>query len=170
MNRTIEALYASGGVRRMHTLPVREQQTVAAHTFGAQVIAVEIAKKNGLSTGPILEWLLYHDVPEVATGDMPAHVKRTAGIGEVLEKLEEDWCRAFGLVTRVLGEKEKLAAKAADTLDLLFTMLHERRTGNFHPRIEEVFERGTEYLEEARKELKGVEELVQYLKEEWANA
>jgi len=164
-------LYEAGGVRRMHTLPVREPQSVAAHTYGAMIIAAELCRANRVGEGPVFRSLLYHDAPEVATGDVPAHVKREApGVREAYDRLEAQFYDVWDIPRTVLGEKEALIAKSADTLELLFAMLHEKRTGNRHGRIYEVFNRALSYLREAEKELEGVSQLTRYLTKEWADA
>jgi 5'-deoxynucleotidase YfbR-like HD superfamily hydrolase len=163
-------LYDSGFVERMHTVPTNRTHTVAEHVYGSLLIAMEICKFHKMTPGPILETLLYHDAPEVWTGDIPAPIKRVdEQIRERLDILEAKFYKSNGIGLRELGPSEHIVVKASDTLDLAFTCFHERRRGNRHPRLAEVFGNCMVYLKDW-SHLEAVALLTQAILEEWTYA
>ncbi len=86
---------------------------------------------------------LYHDVPEIITGDMPTPVKyydpgireaykrvEAAAVDKLLDCIPEDLRDAYRPVLNELdGEEEKLV-KAADKISALIKCIEERRSGN----------------------------------------
>ena len=95
-------------------------QTLADHTFGVMVIALELAKRINhvfmdwdKFRGRLLEYCLFHDIHEVVEGDIPTPTKRRYGI----EECDND---APPFVIAI--------AAVADRLEALFT-LHDNATG-----------------------------------------
>jgi len=143
----IEMLYAAGRVKRLHTVPTLLEHTVGHHVYGSLILAMELVKlENGVgvsgSNAPLdekyvlREWaiiyhLLYHDAPEVYTGDIPAPVKvRSPALVGVLEHMEESFYRHLFIALPLLTTREIAMVKACDTIDLAMNMLQEARMGN----------------------------------------
>ena len=95
-------------------------QTLADHTFGVMVIALELARRLNhvfmdwdKFQGRLLEYCLFHDIHEVIEGDIPTPTKRRYGI----EECDDD---APPLILAIVT--------VADRLEALFT-LHDNATG-----------------------------------------
>ena len=88
---------------------------------------------------------LYHDAPEIITGDMPTPVKyANAALRDAYKALEAESVRSMtGLLPEELGEEispfisgelltaeEKRLLKAADRLSALIKCMEEQRSGN----------------------------------------
>ena len=88
---------------------------------------------------------LYHDAPEIITGDMPTPVKyASAALRDAYKALEAESVRSMtGLLPEELGEEispfisgelltaeEKRLLKAADRLSALIKCMEEQRSGN----------------------------------------
>jgi 5'-deoxynucleotidase YfbR-like HD superfamily hydrolase len=166
----LEAFYRSGDVKRLHTVATVNEHSIAAHVYGSMIIAAELAEANELglySLGPILFTLLYHDAPEVDTGDVPAPVKRAnPTMSTTLGALETAFYGRHDLVMPSLSALGEQIVKASDTLDLCFNCLRERRLGNRTAPIETVFRNALSYLDEYN-DLGGVMTLTSHLRQEW---
>ncbi len=163
----LEVLYAAGEVKRLHTVPTLKSRTVAAHVYGAQCIAEELCALNTVPPGPVLHALLYHDAPEVETGDVPAPTKRASKeIDLALEAMEEKFCKATGIpviAPRFFSVLEYDIVKAADYLDLGMICVQELMLGNRHQRIGLVLKNIIDYTRELEVKVLGVAQLRGYL-------
>lgn len=176
MQNRLDKLYDAGDVKRLHTVPTVRDHTIAAHVYGSMLIATELVRQNrahaavsatSLSLERVLMALLLHDAPEVATGDIPAPVKRaSASIADALTALEEEFYEGLKIFIPDLNPIERDIVKVSDSLDLVMNCVRERLAGNRHPAIKRVFERAIGYAEEM-KHIVGVPELKVYLKELW---
>lgn len=63
----------AGDVVRYHTRKVINRQDVANHTWNVMRIYTE---RYGIPRGEVYAYILYHDVAEVITGDIPFQIKR----------------------------------------------------------------------------------------------
>lgn len=170
ITRRLEAMYLAGGVKRCHTIPTLFNRTIAEHVYGAQMVAVELCRLNGVEPGKVLEAVLYHDAPEVETGDLPANVKKhSQKLREGLEDMEANFLLNLHMDFPPLSELEQLIVKAADNLDFLFMCLNERRMGNRHPYLNVVYNRSTSYAVTLMEKLNGTREVVMYIAQEWGN-
>ena len=71
---------------------------------------------------------LYHDAPEIITGDMPTPVKYSSpGLRDAYKALEAE---SVASMTRLLTAEEKRLLKAADRLSALVKCMEEQRSGN----------------------------------------
>lgn len=95
----IEKLRA-GHVRRWHIVAVAREQTLADHMYRVQLLTEEILKVIGLFdwnsslTLNAMEWARTHDLPEVATGDIPTCGKALLDQHELHHaeaSVDEDW-------------------------------------------------------------------------------
>lgn len=170
----LELFYRSGDVKRLHTVATVNEHTIASHVYGSQLLAAELCAAAGLgfgTLGPVLFTLLYHDAPEVATGDVPAPVKRAnPGLNMILESLETEFYTNHEVEMPALSYLGLGIVKASDTLDLCFNCLRERRLGNRTAAIETVFNNAMGYLDSLiDAEVAGVQVLKAYLAKEWAD-
>lgn len=163
----VSTLYESGRVKRLHTVPTVDTHTIASHVYGSMVFAMEICEIMKLNPTNVLRALLYHDAPELATGDLPAPVKREdPAVNERLNVMEARFYKTHGIDPGELSLEERDVVKACDTLDLAFCCLHERRMGNRTQRINHVFGNCLSYLQ-AQAHLLPVKTLIERLMEEW---
>jgi 5'-deoxynucleotidase len=164
-------LQQSGDVKRMHTVRTLHEYRVSSHVYGAQLIAVELCHLNGIwdsaRVGRILTDLLYHDAPEIMTGDMPSPTKRAlSDEGRArLCMLEGKFYSDVGVHSEELEAQETWIVACADALDLAMFCLTERELGNRSPVIETVFKNAMSYTEGYT--LLGVGEMCDALKELW---
>lgn len=119
MNVSRERIMSSsrhaGGVRRYHTWPVLREQRIDSHTWQVMRIYVEIF---GPPRPEVWKWLLYHDVAEIGTGDVPSDVKAAyPEIKTPLIKAEEDSLGRLGVTLPQLTEFEFLRCKVCDVLE-----------------------------------------------------
>lgn len=163
----LETLYESGTVKRMHTVPTVGHHDIAGHVYGSLLIGVELCRHNATPTQNVMIALLYHDAAEVDTGDIPAPVKRLSlDIKHALEAMESEFAEEVGHFDPRLTKIETDIVKAADTLDLMFKCVIERRMGNRHPRLAIVMHNVLSYIE-AQKHVRGVGEIAMHLASEW---
>ncbi|MBE6760468.1 MAG: 5'-deoxynucleotidase [Ruminococcaceae bacterium] len=127
-----------------------ERENLSEHSLETAVIAHALAvlgnARFGRQVNPERVALLavYHDVPEILTGDMPTPVKyynpqireaygeveRTAG-ERMLSMLPEDIRESYrSLLIQEEGSLEARLVKAADKLSALIKCIEERKAGN----------------------------------------
>lgn len=125
--RTREA----GRVKRCHTTTHIGEYNVATHTYNLLML-VDILAPEGMK--PVLtKWALWHDVPEVYTGDAPAGLRcfspeARAGI----KAAEAEVCKKYSLPIPELSEEEKRWARALDQLEFLLWVEDQLAMGNRH--------------------------------------
>lgn len=169
----------AGDVKRLHTVNTQRQWLIGRHVYGAQCIAVELCRINMIDPGNSLLALLYHDAPEVLTGDIPAPTKRhSPAIDKSLRMMEAEFyaswdllqpgghLRAHNILATGLIKLELGICKAADTLDLGMSMVIERRNGNRNPKIQHVISNVLDYMI-PHYWIPGVKEFTEYLDNEW---
>ena len=86
---------------------------------------------------------LYHDVPEIILGDIPATAKwGYPEIKQAFDKAEQKVFKDLGLVF-VLTPEEERRLKMADMLELV---LYTKRHSGGNPQMKKIMETGVEYL------------------------
>ncbi len=167
----IQELYQAGEVKRLHTVPTHRQQSIAEHVYGSLLLAMELCASVGMGDkerAEVLVTLLYHDAPEVATGDIPAPVKREdPAIKAALDTLEERFYNRLSIALPSLAAAQRSIVHASDTLDLAFTCLRERGLGNRNPRLYTVFNNCMWYLVEHDQIIPAVAALRERCWKEW---
>lgn len=174
----LQNLYDAGEVTRLHTVPTVRAHRLSEHIYGALLIGTELARKYrptpplGMLTvrfDAVVTALLYHDAPEVDTGDMPAPTKRAdANVAEVLDRMERLWYRSQDVQMPELNEVESMICKAADTLDLGFCAVYEKQMGNHHHRLATLFNNVIDYTAD-KCIIDGVPTIRSYLSRAWNN-
>lgn len=178
----IEMLRKAGNVERCHTAPLIGGNSIAQHVYGAQVIAIELCRRNLLAPGGVLAYLLIHDAPEVEYGDIPAPTKRASeAIALAFEELEtrffDEWdlndmhvwhLHKQKIPAPGLTDLEYGVAKASDWLDLAWRCLTAYRRGDQERPVKAMFTNIMKYSEELCW-IPGVKEIREYLVHSWNN-
>lgn len=127
--KRLKILRVAARVIRCHTTPTIHTQSVGEHTFGALNILYTI---DTAPSAQLVRFLLWHDVPEAITGDVPAPAKRyskvlRAGLGEAEAKIIAE----YDLMPDTdLTPKERDKAFYCDLMDLAIFAAEEADFGN----------------------------------------
>lgn len=115
----------AGDVQRFHTRPTIKEENIATHTFRMLVLADELYKG---ATPPIIsKYILYHDLAEFHTGDIPYPVKQQLpGVRE----LEDTANSALGITVPRLDPEQMAVVKSLDMLSFIYYMKLEHSMGN----------------------------------------
>ena len=139
-------LRSAAAVKRYHTVPtIGESQSVSTHSYGIAMILLRLWPLA--CTVRLLQAALEHDLPEGATGDIPAPAKwASPALVVALDELEarEHGRLGTGQAEADLDEMEVMMLRAADMLDLVFYCYEQRCMGN--QMLAPVFYRGVGYL------------------------
>lgn len=123
----------AGSVKRYHTWPTFQTQTVADHTFHMLRIWLEIW---GPPSPEVTTTILLHDLGEIVTGDLPFPFKsRHLEVKASIEAAEVDALDDMGYsqlrhVERRLTVTEKARIKACDLIEFYEFGLIEKTMGN----------------------------------------
>lgn len=177
LEKRLSALYDAGEVKRLHTVPMLRPHTIAEHVYGSLLIASELVTLNvrmaastnlNISYQKVVAALLIHDAPELRTGDAPAPVKRAfPAVDDAHAQMENDFYHEHDMEFPYLNELEAHIVKASDTLDLGFTIVRERRMGNRHPILKEVYDNVMLYTLMQTGKVDGVGEIRVLLAAQW---
>lgn len=119
---------SAGKIRRYHTAPLLEVQTVADHTYGVCQILRHILDDNVPSQ--LFKAALDHDVCEFWLGDMPHPTKKAfPELNLVIKTAEEAIDKKNGL-WQELTEKDIVCLKAADLLESSIFGMRQHYMGN----------------------------------------
>jgi 5'-deoxynucleotidase YfbR-like HD superfamily hydrolase len=142
----LERLYKlreAASVERFHTARTLRRQSVGEHSFNVAMIIQAIApgvRKNALLGA------LYHDLPEIATGDIPAPVKwANPTLRAVLGRIENETKKGLGLEVE-LSDAEVHILQWADMFELLLWAYEEYNMGNQFAL--QLIDRARDYLDE----------------------
>jgi len=131
--KEILSLRRAGYVTRAHTIPHAMTQTIAEHSAHALSIILVLHPDPSMD---LIKAILWHDTPEIHTGDVPAPVKRyNADLCHALNKAESKWISehpTFNEAMFNLTDHEFLWLKAADTLELMLWSDDQIAMGNTH--------------------------------------
>lgn len=135
ISQTIDPRLA-GEIARYHTWPTIGQQTCANHQWNVARILLAIWPE---APRALIVEALFHDVGEMATGDIPYPVKKNnPRLKDVCDPIEKD-CRTdmwepwgVPLDMEIIGEIEIVVLKIADYLDMWEFALLEAEKGNRH--------------------------------------
>jgi len=119
-------ILASGNVCRWHReeLPA---QSVAAHSWRACIIAWGLGASK-----EVIEALMFHDVDELYTGDIPADMKWQApeDFRRILHSMSMKWREANSVPEPWLNDRRQKLLKLADWSEALLYCVEQRRQGN----------------------------------------
>lgn len=126
--RMRRSIRLSGLVERYHTHPTITRQSVAEHTW--QVLRIYIEIFGAPSPGATVA-IMYHDSPEIATGDAPFPVKSNYPmLKTVLAAIEYDTYIRMGIVMPTLDSSLVSRIKVCDLLEMWEFGKHEVMLGN----------------------------------------
>ena len=127
MKDKIKIIYKGGMVKRYHNRPILHVQNNAEHQYLVASIAIllypEIDKQ-------LLINILWHDIYEYETGDMPWIIKlENPNIKKAIVEIEEKCKIKYNLTTN-LNEQEHHLLKLAEYFECMIFCLEERKLGN----------------------------------------
>lgn len=118
----------AGMIQRYHATPTIRNQSVGEHTFQVMLAYVQ---EFGNPPPHVWFYMLYHDVAEIGTGDVPFLVKRRfPNLKLELNKAEPEILADFGVPVMLLTEKEERRIKWADLMEMKRFALEELAMGN----------------------------------------
>lgn len=130
-------------VKRYHTVMTHGNQTVAEHSFYVCLLLTELVEKPSVA---LLKAALYHDLPEIETGDVPATTKwKYPKLNEELKSAENDFIVRHGLSV-MLPDSDWLALKYADMGELVMYSIDQITMGNRN--MVDIGRRGLDYLKD----------------------
>jgi hypothetical protein len=123
----IKLLRGAASVVRVHTRRTIHRQTVGEHTFGALGLLLHIEENPSLD---VIRALLYHDVPEFISGDVPSPTKKQyPELRRILEDIEQKVLRGHGLDTD-LSPRDQRLLDYCDIMELAMFASEEIDMGN----------------------------------------
>ena len=118
----------AGNVRRYHTWPVRDQQTVAHHSWNKARILLEIWPD---APREAIVYALRHDLGEVGTGDIPFPIKReNPDLKAIMDRLEDDVLQGMGVAIPHVSVLWSQRLKVCDLLEMWEYGMEEVLMGN----------------------------------------
>lgn len=119
----------AGQVERYHTWPRINRQSVAEHTFHILRIYYQLW---GAPSPEVTERIIWHDIGEMATGDLPYPVKKVwPGLKEITTTIESAHLISLGIrMSGKVPDEEINRLKVCDLLEMLEYGLVERYMGN----------------------------------------
>lgn len=120
----------AGLVRRYHTWPTLHNQTIAEHSWQVMRLYIEIF---GLPRSEVFLHILWHDVGEIQTGDIPYPVKaKNKELKIEMDRLDEEARESMGerVFLPTLTDEEHTRFKFCDLLDCAEQGQYERNLGN----------------------------------------
>ena len=74
-NLTVHEKLLMCSIKRWHMVSTTRDQTLAEHSYGVMLIAMEIAECSNIDPRKVVDLALYHDIDEVRTGDISPPAK-----------------------------------------------------------------------------------------------
>ena len=137
----LETIYDAQFINRYHTVPLGGlRQTVGAHSYAVVVLLDQLwdnCSKNLLLSA------LYHDVPEIVLGDIPATAKWSyPDVQRVFKKAEQKVMKDLDIAF-VLTDRELNRLKMADMLE---SVMYCHKLNDSNPRMKLIMQTGVNYL------------------------
>jgi 5'-deoxynucleotidase len=121
----------AGAVKRSHTCRTLLERNVAEHSHGVAMLVLLLYAEEGILPRPeVLAAALTHDLSELATGDMPAPVKReNPALRQALHDISHRWEEKHGIWYTLTAEEQHLLLWC-DRMDFALYSLEEVTMGN----------------------------------------
>ncbi len=149
-------------VERLHTVPHALSYSNGHHSANVALLAHELCLLNGLSSSSVVLAALMHDIHEGELGDLPAPAKRKSLVLRVeYEILENDFNKIELNSYPDLHPQEADILRIADIAELGMHCKDELAMGNTN--CEDVLLNVMNYLQDYRKDYKGVDNILVYL-------
>ena len=137
----LETIYDAQFINRYHTVPLGGlRQTVGAHSYAVVVLLDQLwdnCSKNLLLSA------LYHDVPEIVLGDIPATAKWSyPEVQKAFKKAEQKVMKDLD-IEFVLTDRELNRLKMADMLELV---MYCHKLNDSNPRMKLIMQTGVNSL------------------------
>lgn len=118
----------AGQVIRYHTWPVLRQQTVGEHSW--QIMRI-FCKLFGSPRDAVWEYIMVHDMGEIAVGDVPFPVKsKNPKLKAEFDALEDKALEDMGIKIPLIYNAERWQIKICDLLEMMEFGLEEMQLGN----------------------------------------
>ena len=134
MEKLIKTIRSAADIRRYHTSRVIGEQTIGHHSFNVAMLVRVITGDE--ASKDLIKAALDHDIPELATGDIPAPTKwLSPKIAEALYELDARFHSDHGnffTEAHHLTEDEARVLAIADMLELVLFCIEQREMGNLH--------------------------------------
>ncbi len=139
--KTLMTVWDAQFTLRYHTVPMQaERQTVGAHSYAVSILIDQLWPD---SSKQLIMAALYHDVPEIILGDIPATAKWSfPEVLQAFEKAEKKVFKDLELIF-VLTQEEKDRLKMADILELI---LYSHRHSKGSEQMKMVMHTGISHL------------------------
>lgn len=137
----------AGVVKRSHTCRTLMDRNVAEHSHGVAMLVLALYERIGYTpSAALLAAALVHDLSEIATGDVPAPVKRhNPDLKRMLNELSTKWEHDMGVRYEIDAEEQHILLWC-DRMDFALYALEEVTMGNRF--FDEYLIRITEWLAE----------------------
>lgn len=123
----VVALREAGSVERAHTTPHHGSYSVAKHSWDAACLLLVLHPEPSIE---LLKAVLWHDVGERWTGDVPATAKWADGeLARRLDQLEQRCMLELG-INQVLSAEERTWLAAVDAIELYLWATDQVNLGN----------------------------------------
>lgn len=123
----LKIIYNGGMVKRFHNRPVIHTQNNAEHQYMVASIACLLMPNI---SARVLKNMLWHDIYEYETGDMPWAIKRAnPDIKSAIVRIEKQSQEKYQLTTRIT-ELEHIILKIAEYFECMVFCISERKLGN----------------------------------------
>jgi 5'-deoxynucleotidase YfbR-like HD superfamily hydrolase len=127
MSERFQKIRDASHVQRWHTKRSIHRQTVGEHTFGVVAIILHLWPYSHLN---LIKAAMWHDIPEIATGDIPAPTKRKyPDLNMALQIAEHEFMVEHGLYEG-MNSNEINRLKLADLAELVLYAHEEMQAGN----------------------------------------
>lgn len=157
MKMTPRDLMRAQYVNRWQIVPTSRPQNVAQHSWAVAMLAMDLwCRRTGgqpgeaatdVELGRIAVMALWHDAPEVFTGDINTPTKLYMDVAEKLDKLEdtagEAYCQSIDY-----GGPIRVCVKIADFLEALYWLMEHGEGSYANNQLHGLNERFHKYLNE----------------------
>lgn len=132
----IRKLYKLKQVYRATSVEKRKESS-AEHTWSSLMLAdyfLNVIKRSDINKLKVFELLMYHDVVEIESGDIPIHHENKRkhkkeneqkALKKLIKELPENTAKQLAGLFVEFEEKSTVEAKFANVIDKLDAMIHE---------------------------------------------
>ena len=118
----------AGQVERYHTWPVIRRQSVAEHSWQVMRVWVQI---YGDLRADVANYILWHDVGELVTGDLPFPIKRNSStLKEIMDDLEFKARDEMRVPYTNIMESDRNRVRICDLVEMYEFGVYELMMGN----------------------------------------
>lgn len=127
-DQVVKDVRLAGLVSRYHSWPTLNDQSVGEHSWQVARIYHQMF---GQPSSLVYTYILYHDAPELATGDPPFPTKsRNPTLKAIYADMEQDALEAMHIIIAPLDPQDALKVKICDLIEMWEFGTHELMMGN----------------------------------------